>query len=93
MEVLQVQNIPLAIFNQAQAGREEGEVGMRLRFWISREDYAKQFDEWKRWFAWYPAFVDGEMIWLEWVEWKLEASWHEVFTRYRKPTPSSEGGA
>jgi hypothetical protein len=24
--------------------------------------------QWKRWFAWYPVWIDGEMFWLRSVE-------------------------
>lgn len=34
--------------------------------WASRaERRAKAQQQWHRWFAWYPTYVDGTYVWLE----------------------------
>lgn len=41
----------------------------------------EQRDEWRRWFAWYPVYIDGTAYWLEYIERRLEAF------EYRKVEP------
>lgn len=48
--------------------------------WKSRWD---QQYKWHRYFAWFPVLIDGEYIWLEWVERKRVSELGCVYYKYR----------
>lgn len=47
---------------------------------------------WRRWFAWHPIQMDGELVWFEWVERCGTLRQHGYDTvvdwAYRKPLPA-----
>ena len=49
----------------------------------------KDVEEWHRWFAWRPVFVEDEIVWLEFIERRINFSFVDpigVWTEYRYGT-------
>jgi putative SOS response-associated peptidase YedK len=50
---------------------------------------------WVRWFAWFPVRIEGEIVWLEWVErrcYVLAGGYEEWTTAdFRNATPMANG--
>lgn len=45
---------------------------------------------WHLWYAWYPVNIDGEYVWLEWVERYTEkVTWDYTRCKYRLPSRST----
>lgn len=64
---------------------------MIIRIFDKHEVYLRRFELWESWFAWHPIFIDGEMIWLERIERKLESSYARgIFWAYRIQTHGIE---
>lgn len=38
---------------------------------------------WRKWFAWYPVEIDGENVWLEWIERYCEGRGDHTAVDYR----------
>jgi hypothetical protein len=47
------------------------------------KDTRKQFDTWYKWFAWYPKSIDGQWVWLEYVERKATQWGWDYTWKYR----------
>lgn len=41
---------------------------MRLRIMSDRMEEPPHWRDWRPWFAWHPIYVDGFLVWLEWIE-------------------------
>lgn len=66
-------------------------VGIRTAngkdIWLMRWKYKDQ-REWHPYFAWWPMVIDGEVIWLEYIETRLE--WSNIVDKWdyrRCPAP------
>jgi len=48
------------------------------------EKYFKpSMNEWKVTFAWHPITVEGQKVWLEFVEWRTISGYYKNYTKYR----------
>ena len=45
-------------------------------------------NRWKRWFAWYPVRVGDDIVWLEWIERKVDSRMGIYWSEYRNPQRS-----
>lgn len=41
---------------------------MRISIFRELPEEPPDYREWKPWFAWYPVFIDGLLVWLETVD-------------------------
>ncbi len=58
---------------------------MKVKLFQSKEEYWAEFDNWQKCYAWFPININGTIVWLENLERIREASWDEIYWKYRLP--------
>ncbi len=63
---------------------------MRINLLPPLPDEPADYRNWRPWFAWRPAMVDGHLVWLEWIERRPAGLYQATFINpqdYRFPVP------
>ena len=58
---------------------------MRIKLFKTLSEKLQEYKTWQKVFAWFPKEIDGEIVWLEYLERQRYASWSESWWVYRLP--------